>query len=61
MMKLFGGFADEVFEIYDENFPLIEGWKDRIEIWQLYYLLVHLNIFGKSYYPSVVRILDRYI
>lgn len=61
MMKLFGGFADEVFEIYDENFPLIEGWKNRIEIWQLYYLLVHLNLFGKSYYPSIVRIMDRYI
>ena len=60
MMKLFGGFPEEVFREYDENFPLQPGWKDRIALWQLYYLLVHLNIFGSSYLPQVKEIFRRF-
>lgn len=60
MMKLFGGFPSEVFEVYDENFPLQEGWEQRILFWQLYYLLVHLNIFGSSYLPQVKGIIRRF-
>ncbi|NJY61807.1 fructosamine kinase family protein [Salinimicrobium sp. CDJ15-81-2] len=60
MMKLFGGFPEEVFQEYDRNFPLQAGWEKRIELWQLYYLLVHLNIFGRSYLPQVKEIIRRF-
>ncbi|MDC7994583.1 fructosamine kinase family protein [Altibacter sp. HG106] len=60
MMALFGGFPAEVFDHYTEQFPLESGWKDRQELWQLYYLWVHLNIFGRSYYGRVADILKRY-
>lgn len=60
MMKLFGGFPDEIFSTYNSIFPLEENWKDRIQIWQLYYLLVHLNLFGRGYYRQVRAIVDRY-
>lgn len=60
MMKLFGGYPLEVFKVYDENFPLQEGWEERIPLWQLYYLLVHLNIFGSSYLPQVKTIIGRF-
>lgn len=60
MMKLFGGFPEEVFEMYEATFPLAAGFKDRVALWQLYYLLVHLNIFGKGYLPQVQHILDQY-
>lgn len=60
MMKLFGGFPEEVFSKYDEVFPLQAGSKDRVALWQLYYLLVHLNIFGRGYLPQVQHILDQY-
>ena len=60
MMKLFGGFPTQVFTEYEEIFPLKKGFNDRIPIWQLYYLLVHLNIFGSSYLPSVERIVNRF-
>lgn len=53
MMQLFGGFSEKVFNVYSEIFPLAPHFKRRIPLWQLYYLLVHLNIFGKSYLPSV--------
>ncbi|MBT8229726.1 MAG: fructosamine kinase family protein, partial [Bacteroidia bacterium] len=32
----------------------------RIEVYKLYYLLVHLNLFGRSYYPQVKRIMETY-
>lgn len=60
MMQLFGGFADEVFYAYNEAFPLDKNWKSRTDLWQLYYLLVHLNLFGSSYYNSVNSILKKY-
>lgn len=60
MMKLFGGFPEKVFNIYSENFSLKSNYETRIPLWQLYYLLVHLNIFGSSYLPSVKEILNRF-
>jgi fructosamine-3-kinase len=60
MMKLFGGFSEEVFMTYNSIFPLCEGWKERTAIWQLYYLLVHLNLFGSGYWSQVKFILKRY-
>mgnify|MGYP005862738827 CR=1 FL=1 len=60
MMQLFGGFPTEVFETYQANFPLPDNWQNRIELYQLYYLLVHLNLFGQSYLSSVQRIIKKY-
>lgn len=60
MMKLFGGFPEEVFDIYNSRLPLELGWKERIPLWQLYYLLVHLNIFGSGYLSGVKSILAKY-
>ncbi len=53
MMHLFGGFDSLLFDSYNEIFPLTANWKNRLPIWQLYYLLVHLNLFGSSYYQRV--------
>lgn len=58
MMKLFGGFPQAVFDRYSELFPLSPGFSERVPLWQLYYLLVHLNIFGSSYLPSVNLIIE---
>ncbi|HMQ08758.1 MAG TPA: fructosamine kinase family protein [Saprospiraceae bacterium] len=60
MMKLFGGFHPMVYEYYDDQYPLSAGWQKRLEIYQLYYLLVHLNLFGSSYSQPVLSILNRY-
>lgn len=57
MMKLFGGFPAHFFARYAEVFPLEPGFDERIPLWQLYYLLVHLNIFGSSYLSGVDKIL----
>lgn len=60
MMHLFGGFPEAVFSTYSQQFPLQENWRQRLPLWQLYYLLVHLTLFGKSYYSQVASILDTY-
>lgn len=49
MMKLFGGFSEEVFSIYHSELPLEPAWQERIAYHQLYPLMVHLNLFGSSY------------
>ncbi len=60
MMHLFGGFDNRIFEVYHDTYPLIENWKIRQPIWQLYYLLIHLNLFGVSYYQQVKTIVKMY-
>ena len=60
MMQLFGGFPAQTFSIYDEIFPLTENWESRIPLWQLYYLLVHLNLFGSGYLSQVAHIVKSY-
>ena len=60
MMKLFGGYSQEIFEIYDDIFPLESDWNSRIPLWQLYYILVHLNLFGSSYYGQAKQIISQY-
>jgi fructosamine-3-kinase len=57
MMHLFGGFGARVFEAYDEAFPLAPGHEERLPLYQLYFLLVHVNLFGGSYVGSVERAL----
>lgn len=60
MSKLFGGFPAEFYNCYNEVFPLHGDWKSRIELFQLYYLLVHVNLFGSSYVSSCVSIMRKY-
>jgi len=60
MMKLFGGFSKDVFNNYNEIFPLECDWEGRILLWQLYYLLVHLNLFGSGYLSQVKDIIIKY-
>jgi len=60
MSKLFGGFGFSFYNAYHSIFPKNLNSNSRIELYQLYYLLVHLNLFGSSYYNSVTSILKKY-
>jgi fructosamine-3-kinase len=53
MMRLFGGFGPRVFAAYEEAFPLPPGHQARVPLYQLYFLMVHVNLFGGSYVASV--------
>ncbi len=60
MSLLFGGFDPAFYEAYEVVYPMKSGWRERVDIYQLYYLLVHLNLFGRTYQGSVRRIINRY-
>ncbi|WP_183187069.1 fructosamine kinase family protein [Anoxybacteroides rupiense] len=59
--ELFGGFPAGFYHAYQEVNPLSKDYEDRKELYQLFYLLVHLNLFGKSYVNAVERIVNRYV
>jgi protein-ribulosamine 3-kinase len=53
MTRLFGGFSMGFYDAYQAEFPLCEGWEERIRVWNLYPILVHLNLFGEGYLPQL--------
>ncbi len=55
MTLLFGGFDKEFYNSYFESFPATPGWESRIGLFQLYPLLVHLNLFGGGYRDAIIR------
>lgn len=60
-MRLFGGFGNTLFDTYEECFPVAKGFEERIALYNLYPLLVHLNLFGSSYFGSIKSTLNRFI
>lgn len=61
MMRLFGGFGARVFAAYEEAWPLAPGAEERVGLYQLYPLLVHVVLFGGGYAGSVERHLDQLV
>lgn len=61
MTRLFGGFADEFYESYHESFPLTPGFRERYDIYNLYPLLIHVNLFGSSYIPQINSIIASFV
>lgn len=60
MMKLFGGFSAGVWIAYQDEFPLLPDWQQRIPLYQLYHLLNHYLLFGGSYGSQSLNIAKRY-
>ena len=49
MLRLFGAPSERLFDAYDEVCPLAPGARERVSLYQLYPLLVHVNLFGEGY------------
>ncbi|MPQ47037.1 phosphotransferase [Marinifilum sp. N1E240] len=61
MTKLFGGFDDIFYDTYSKHKPLPQGYDYRENIYMLYHVLNHLNLFGNSYYGQAVRLVWSYL
>lgn len=61
MTQLFGGFPERFYLAYEESRSLDAGWHERLPIYNLYHLLNHLNLFGRSYLAQVESILNRFV
>lgn len=60
MTELFGGFPREFYSAYREVNPLEAGYEERRDLYNLYHLLNHLNMFGRSYLGAVKSIVAEY-
>ena len=60
MTELFGKLPDAFYRAYHEAFPLNPGYEERRDLFNLYHMLNHLNLFGSSYLSSVESIVNRY-
>jgi len=60
MTELFGGFPPAFYRAYRDESPLQPGYAERRDLYNLYHMLNHLNIFGGSYLGSVRSIVSRY-
>ncbi len=58
--RLFGGFDSRFYEAYDSIVPLEPGFESRMGIYNLYPLLVHLNLFGTAYLPGIEKIVKHF-
>ena len=61
MTKLFGGFDSEFYRAYNEEFPLPDGYDYRENIYKLYHVLNHLNLFGSGYYSQAISLIKYYL
>jgi fructosamine-3-kinase len=60
MMRLFGGFGSDAFDAYEEEFPLADGWQERVGLHQLAPLVVHAVKFSGAYVGAVGATIARY-
>jgi len=61
MTKLFGGFTNEFYYSYNEFYPLSDGYDYRENIYKLYHVLNHLNLFGSGYYQQALSLIKFYL
>ncbi|HEX8205451.1 MAG TPA: fructosamine kinase family protein [Solirubrobacteraceae bacterium] len=64
MLRLFGGVggpSSRFLAAYEEVAPLSEGHEERVQLYQLFPLLVHAALFGGGYAQSVERAAERYL
>ena len=59
MTELFGGFGGDFYAAYREAWPLDPGYASRRDLYNLYHVLNHLNLFGGGYLGQALNLLGR--
>jgi fructosamine-3-kinase len=59
MMELFGSPGERFFAVYRERFPIDADYPLRRDLYNLYHLLNHANLFGGAYAAQSLRVIDR--
>lgn len=59
MTELFGGFPPEFYVAYRLHAPLDPGYTVRRDLYQLYHVLNHLNLFGEGYLAQALALMQR--
>jgi protein-ribulosamine 3-kinase len=59
MTELFGGFPADFYAAYNEALPLDSGYRNRKDLYNLYHILNHFNLFGGGYANQALRMTER--
>jgi len=59
MTELFGGFSSAFYDAYREAWPLDAGYRVRRDLYNLYHVLNHLNLFGGGYGSQALQLIER--
>lgn len=59
MTELFGGFSSDFYAAYCEAWPVDPGYRVRRQLYNLYHILNHLNLFGGGYAGQAQGLIDR--
>lgn len=61
MTELFGRFPAGFYNAYSTVNPIDPGYKDRRDLYNLYHLTNHFNLFGGTYLSAVISTIDYYV
>jgi len=59
MTRLFGGFSAAFYSAYEAAAPQAPGWQVRADLYNLYHLLNHANLFGGGYAQEARALMER--
>jgi fructosamine-3-kinase len=59
MTELFGGFNADFYAAYNAAYPLDTGYKTRKNLYNLYHILNHLNLFGTGYLQQAQQMINQ--
>jgi fructosamine-3-kinase len=59
MTRLFGGFGRAFYDAYESGWPLEAGADVRFDLYNLYHVLNHLNLFGGGYRGQAETLVER--
>lgn len=61
-LAVFGApHTQRIWAAYNEASPLDDGWEERLPLHQLHILMVHCQLFGSSYVPETLSIVQRFL
>ena len=59
MTELFGGFSQDFYAAYQDAYPTDQGYPTRKQLYNLYHILNHLNLFGSGYLRQAENLVSR--
>ncbi len=59
MTELFGGFPPAFYSAYRDTWPVDAGYGVRRDLYNLYHVLNHLNLFGGGYRAQAEGMIER--
>jgi fructosamine-3-kinase len=59
--QLFGPFDQQFYHVYNESFPVEPGFEERAGLYNLYPVLVHINLFGGGYIQQAESLVSRFV